>query len=396
LKILIHNYGGYPYSRQLAECLTRRGHEVEYLYSQTTQQIQRVARHAEQPNLSIRPIVLAGEFNKYAFLRRRAGETEHGRRMAQEIGRFRPQVVLSADTPLDAQRIIQRECRRQGAKFVFWLQDMIGLATRRILGRKLGWIGDWIGRYYQGLERRLLRGSDMIIANSPDFVPLLRGWGIGQERVRVIENWAPLEELPVQPKRNPWSEKMGLADSFCFLYTGILGFKHDPQAFVQLAQAFDTLPQVWVVVVADGEAAGWLRQEKARLGIEQLVVLSYQPAEEYAQVLGTGDVLLTVLNGEAGSYSVPSKVLSYLCAGRAQLLSISPTNLAARTVLESQAGLVSASGETEKWLSNAKKLYEEQGLREQMGANARQYAETKFDIERITDRFEEIIAACCK
>jgi glycosyltransferase involved in cell wall biosynthesis len=41
-------------------------------------------------------------------------------------------------------------------------------------------------------------------------------------------------------------------------------------------------------------------------------------------------------------------------------------------------------------LSAVKKLIGDEGLRQKYGKNARRYAESTFDIEKITDKFEEI------
>lgn len=396
MQLIMHDYGGYPFTRQLALNLARRGHSVEYIYSESTQMIRRVAEHAEQANLRVTPIGLDKKFSKYALWQRREGESEHGKKVVEEIRRFQAEVVFSADTPLDAQGHIVKACDPRKTKFVFWMQDAIGLATRRILAKKMPIAGWVIGRYYEGLERRMVRQSDKVIVNSEDFLPLMKQWKVREERIRVIHNWAPLDELPVQPKQNPWAQRHKLDDKFCFVYTGILGFKHNPELFIQLAREFQVAEDVRVVVIAEGEAARWLSEEKEKLKLRQLVVLPYQPAEEYAQVLGAGEVLISILNPEAGAYSVPSKVLSYLCARRPLLLSMPVENLAARIVAENKAGWVCAPGDARRWLENARGLYEDRELRERMGENGRRWAEKNFEIEQITDRFEEIIDSCWK
>jgi colanic acid biosynthesis glycosyl transferase WcaI len=396
LKIIVHDYGGYPFTRQLAESLVKRKHWVNYIYSETTQSIKRGAHLPGQSDLQVTPVVLTKKFAKYSLFQRRAAEIEHGKKMAYEIKQFHPEVVFSADTPLDAQKFIVSACERRKTRFVFWLQDAIGLATRQVLSRKIPLAGSLIGRYYELLERRLVKHSDGVVLISEDFLPLMKRWNIPQSQTRVIHNWAPLDELPVQPKANPWAFRMGLADKFCFLYSGILGYKHTPDLFVQLAREFRAQQDVRVVVIAEGEKAQWLKQEKENQQLENLVLLPYQAVEEFPQVLGAGDVLISILNTEAGSYSVPSKVYSYLCSQRPLLLSVPPENLAARISNENQVGLISSPIESGKWISNARSLYADQNQREKMGDNARRFAERNFNIDQITDRFEEIMESCWK
>lgn len=391
MKVLVHDYGGYAFTRQLAEALASRNHWVEYVYSETTQSIQRSGSNSSRPNFIATGVKLSQTFEKYSYLQRRSCEIEHGQKLAAEIQKVQPDIVISADTPLDAQRLALQASRAVGAKFVFWLQDAIGLATRQVLRKRLPVLGDWIGEYYQQLEKRMVRASDQVILISEDFCPLMAGWGIAAEKIHVIPNWAPLNEIVPQPKQNAWAAGHGLAEPFCFLYSGILGLKHTPELFIRLAQSLRSRPDARVVVVSEGAGADWLTRKKEALGLDNLIVLPFQAVEVYPQVLGAADVLVSVLNAEAGAFSVPSKVLTYLCAGRPLLLSVPANNLAARTVLEAQAGLVSAPAEVDQWLEQAGQLYADSALRSQLGSAARVYAEKTFDIEKITDQFEAIL-----
>jgi len=94
------------------------------------------------------------------------------------------------------------------------------------------------------------------------------------------------------------------------------------------------------------------------------------------------------LEPDAGVFSVPSKVLSYLCAGRPLLASVPTTNLAARIIRRNRSGIVVEPHDVEGFVSAAARLLERPSLRAGLGRRARQYAETTFDIRRIGDRFE--------
>jgi glycosyltransferase involved in cell wall biosynthesis len=290
---------------------------------------------------------------------------------------------------LDTQAIILRAAKRDNLPFVFWLQDLIGTATKEILKTKLPGVGHMAGTYYTRLEERMLRQSDHIVLISPDFEPLLAEWGIAADRLSVIPNWAVLEEIPVMPKDNAWAQAHGLADKFCFLFTGVLGMKHNPGLLLELAQHFQTHPDVRVVVVSEGIGADWLRQKIQLLDVSNLSVYNFEPVERYAEVLASGDVLMTILQPEAGIYSVPSKVLSYLCAQRPLLLAIPAANLAARIVRQNQAGVVVSPAE---FVQTAQMLYNDETLRNTQAAHGRAYAEQHFDIETICDEFEDILS----
>ncbi len=391
MRFFLHDYGGYAFTAQLGRALARKGHQVIYSYSLSTQLIQRFKPQPEFDNFTIKGVSLPGPFKRYNYLRRWRDEREHGRRVAQQVRAFRPDVVLSANTPLDAQKLILTASREIGGKYIYWMQDAIGLATKKALSTRIPLIGNLIGNHYIRLEKTLLRASDNVIVISANFLDYLDGSGIDGLRIQVIPNWAPLDEIPVLPKDNPWARSHNLTDKFVFLFSGVLGLKHDARLFIELAQALNQHSDVRIVVVAGGLFAESLKLEGEVKNLTNLVILPYQPADDYPQMLACADVLMTILRSESSVYSVPSKVYAYMCAARPQLLSLSTINLVAKLVTQQKMGLVSEPDDMHAWLKNAFALYQDRYNNQQMGMNARAYAEEHFDIDFIADEFEALM-----
>jgi glycosyltransferase involved in cell wall biosynthesis len=248
-----------------------------------------------------------------------------------------------------------------------------------------------MGRYLLRLEASMLRRSAKVVAISEDFLPVLRSWGVRDENVAVIENWAPLDDLPMAPRDNAWARERDLVGRRVFLYSGTLGLKHNPEMLVELAEQYrgtDTR----VVVLSEGLGADFLRQVSAQRRLDNLAVLPFQPYQQLPMVFASADVLVAILDAPAGSYSVPSKVLSYHCAGRPILAALPQDNLAARIVDRAKSGIVVDPSSTVAFVSGARRLLEDKESRLRYGENARKFAEAAFDIDRIADRFEAIFA----
>jgi glycosyltransferase involved in cell wall biosynthesis len=309
--------------------------------------------------------------------------------LGSRITDFRPDVVISANTPLDAQVRAAVSSGRVGAAFIFWVQDLHSVAIARILKRRLPFLGRLIGNRYEALERRILDASDAVVAITPDFLPTLTSWGVPADRITVIENWASLTDVRPAAKVNSWSKAHGLGHQAVFLYAGTLGRKHDPSLLVGLA---DAVPEATVVVIAEGAGANWLARRAHE--VQNLVLLPLQPPDTISEVLASADVLVALLEPDAGAFSVPSKVLSYLSAGRPILGSMPLDNLAARTIIGAGAGRVAAAGDTPSFLAAARDLLSDEDAREAAGSAGRAYALAKFDIQSIADRFEAIIRRC--
>jgi colanic acid biosynthesis glycosyl transferase WcaI len=265
------------------------------------------------------------------------------------------------------------------------------VGTGAELGRRLGPIGRIPGRALERVERRLLVKSDVVVAISDDFLPLLREAGVHPDRVHVIENWAPIDELPERPRHNKWASRREWSDQFVFLYSGTLGLKHEPRLLLELAKRFRSDRRAAVVVISEGLGADWMRTQAREQALENLRVLDYQPYEQLPEVLATADVLVALLESSAGVFSVPSKVLSYLCAGRPLLASMPEENLAARTIKRAEAGIVTVSGDAAAFTESAELFLSNPNLRIEMGQAARSYAERTFRIDAIADRFENAL-----
>jgi glycosyltransferase involved in cell wall biosynthesis len=389
VRVVVHDYFGHAFPAQLARSLAGRGHEVLHLHcsSFVTGKGQLTRTDGDPPGLEFAAVDLGREFAKYDVPRRVVHERKTARALARLLREFRPDAVLSI-APLVVQLELLRAARRAGAAFVFWQQDVMSIAARRVLGRRSRTVGLAAERAIAELERRILRGSDAVVVISEDFLPLLRRWGVDAARLSVIENWAPLAELPVQPRVNAWATEHGLNGHVVFLYSGTLGFKHDPTVLLDLARWAGTRDAL-VVVVSEGPGADWLA-ERAE-DEPALRIFPYQPYDRLPEVLASADVLVAVLETEAGAFSVPSKILTYLCMARPLLASFPSDNLAARVVERSGGGVVVSPGGTQALLAAAETLLDNESRRAELGARARAYAEATFDAGAIAERFETVL-----
>ena len=120
---------------------------------------------------------------------------------------------------------------------------------------------------------------------------------------------------------------------------------------------------------------------------ENLVLLDYVAWETVPDMLGAADVMLVLLEPDAGTFSAPSKTLTYLAAGRPIVGAMPLENLASRMVNESGAGVVVGPGDYAAFSDAVAAVLADRERAEAMARAARDYAERHFDIERIADEF---------
>jgi glycosyltransferase involved in cell wall biosynthesis len=391
MRIVVCDYSGHPFQIELSRCLAERGHAVLHLHFAEfqTPKGEIGAQEGDAPGFSIEAISLGKPFAKDKFARRLFQEIRIGALLTERAMRFGPDLVVGCNMPLDAQRQLRRACADEKVAFVFWLQDIYSAAIAHFLTERLGLVGRLIGNRYERLERALLRSSDAVVAISERFLPKLDEWGVPPARVAVIPNWAPLSEIRPVAKDNDWARRHGLQDKTVALYSGTLGLKHNPAILLDLARADAGLA---IVVVSEGKAARWLADEARARNVANLTVLPFLPMKEYPELLGTGDVMLAILGAEAASFSVPSKILSYLAAGKPVVAAIAGDNDAARMIDAAEAGFSVAPDDTAAFIDRVLALAGDPELRVAASRSARAYAETHFAVDTIADRFEAVFA----
>ncbi len=393
MRIAIIDFGSYAFVAQLARALAARGHAVLYVSFADYQGAKAGlgTRPDDPPNLTVVAVSLGEGFQRYNFVKRRQQEVRLGKKFADCVRAFRADVAVGANMPIDVHGTLMGSLARDNIRYVHWLQDIISLAVKEVLGSRMPAVASAVSTYYAWYEARLLRKSDALIAITADFLDALSGIKLDPARCHVLPNWAPLEDLPVLPKDNAWSREHGIVDKKVLLYSGSMGLKHNPKLLVEAAVALRSRPEAQIVVVAEGVGADYLVQGKREFGLDNLLMLPFQPAARLPDVLASGDVLTAFVEARASTFCVPSKLLTYFCAERAVLLAIPEENLAARIVTEKRLGPVVSPDDTKGYAEAAVRMLDDAAERQACAQRARHYAEEAFDIVRIADRFEAIL-----
>ena len=400
LRIVVHDFPAHAFPLELSAELAERGHIVLHLYCPDFPSPHGKLAYTGNDRLIIEKIPLPAGYRKEVSFSRFWAERRYGKALAARVRAFKPDTILGGNSPLGPQAALQKTAKSCKAGFIFWVQDFYGLAIAQFLQRKFGILGKipaWLVKLY---ERRLWRKSDSLIAISEDFIPIIEQAGIEASRIKVIENWAPLSEIPMMPPNLPveqsWARRHHITAKHILLYAGTLGLKHNPALLVDLARNLSHTPDTVLVVASEGIGRKILEHEKKHQRLDRLILLDFQPIEELPAMLASASVLLVLLEQDAGIYSVPSKILSYACAGRPIVGAVPESNLAARIVEREKMGVIASPNDSREFVAAALAVMQDDDLTDKMGKNARLFAERNFAIKRIADRFEAIITAHAK
>ncbi|MEK9993373.1 MAG: glycosyltransferase family 4 protein [Hydrogenophilales bacterium] len=391
-KVLVHDYAGHPFQIDLSRELAKKFNVLHcYNGSNTTPQGKTLKNKNDLSSFDIQPITLKNKISKYSFFKRWTQEISYGFKLLSLIKRYKPDTIISGNTPLDAQLIIFIYSKIKGIKFIFWLQDMIAFTAGAIIKRKIRLLGILIESYFGFLEKNFARFSDYTIITMDSHIDILKSWGVKESKIVLNYNWAPLDDYPVVEKKNNWSVKNNYDDKFVFMWTGTMGMKHNPDLIFELSKKFINNEKVKIVVVSQSIGADWLSNKKETHNLHNLDILPYQDFQDVPNMMGASDCLICIVGNDVSDGAIPSKFLSYMCAKRGILLAIKEDNQAALIANEYNTALVCNPDDINHFLENADIIYNNSSLRNLQSINARQYASDTFQIELIVKNFEKII-----
>jgi colanic acid biosynthesis glycosyl transferase WcaI len=398
MEVIVHDFSGHPFQVELSRKLASRGHTVEHVSAEQYVSGKGHLEHqADDPQtLTFSSIKLGLPFKKYAPLARLRWERAYAREWIKQLKTSKAEVVIACNLPLITLYLFSRYAKRRKLPWVFWHQDIYSFAladeVRRKLPRPLAWP---VAKVLVSLEARCARRASHVVAIGDAFEGVYRDWHVPADHVSVIPNWAPLDKIFPVERLNPRSDDLFDTDvDLRLVYAGTLGRKHNPRLLIELLTTVRSNgSNAALAVISEGEAADDLSTiaSDEKLPVR---VLPFQPAASLPDVLGSADVLVALLEPDATKFSIPSKVLSYMAAGR-PILGLMPADNPAALDIRDSGGFVGEPTEVGA-KAGASWLAELSGDRQAMtdiGRRTRDTAELKFDVDKVTDQFEAILTA---
>lgn len=279
----------------------------------------------------------------------------------------------------------------RGARVVVNVQDIHpDLAIRSGILRNPAGI-----RFARALEKWVYGLADAIAVISDGFARNLRAKGVPEAKLAVLPNWVDTEFLKPGPKDNPVSRRRGLDGKFVVMYSGTISISSS-RALERALEAAALLAgdrEIVFVIVGEGLKKDSLRQKAAALGLGNAVFLPFVPYPELPALLAASDVLLVPLDRDKSDISVPSKLYSFMAAGRPILGLASPDSEVAVLLRENDCGLAASPDDPEAIVAAVRTLKGAAERRRVLGANAREYVVRRFAKDAILHSYDAFLSS---
>jgi glycosyltransferase involved in cell wall biosynthesis len=240
-------------------------------------------------------------------------------------------------------------------------------------------IGDLMTPGQFRVQAAAFRWCDAVVCNSHAAAERLIASGLSRDKLVVIGNALPPEifepAVPTLPRR-AGVVRVGMVARMNARYKNHSGFL---RIAARIRQA---MPQVEFLLAGDGPLRPQLEREAQDLGLANSV-LFLGDCRDIAAVHASMD--LAVLTSDSESLS--NVILEAMAAGLPVVAFRSGGN---PELINEQRGALVVAGNESEFADTVLRLLSQTTLREQLGHNARQFAEENFGLERVRNRYQEL------
>ncbi len=216
-----------------------------------------------------------------------------------------------------------------------------------------------------------------LFAKAQKVITLSEGMGkvlelyVNRSQIKVIYNWSASDKLrPVEKTANPFVKQHGLEDKFIILYSGNIGYTHNVECLVDIAEYLRNDPSILFLIIGEGKKKEMIQDMVSKAQLTSFLFLTWQNKDVLPYSLSAADVAVITLNDDTAQASVPSKTYNLLAVG-APLMCISPQNSElARLVNKFQNGSCFEKDEAENMAAYISKLKAHPEIRKKLSANS--------------------------
>jgi len=277
--------------------------------------------------------------------------------------------------------------RLKRVPFLFEVRDLwpaFAIAVGILRSRTLIRLSIW-------LEHFLYRHADLVMVNSPGYVPHVTARGARQ--VELVPNGADPEMFKPLDGGASFRFANHLENKFTVLYAGAHGMSNDLGVVLEAAGILQGQPAtagVMVIFLGDGKEKSNLQKQAASMQLANVLFLPPIPKMEMPEILAGADACLAILKPIAEyKTTFPNKVFDYMAAGRPVVLAIDGV---IREVVEAAGcGVFAQPGNPSALAKAIRSLAEDKEKARAMGLRGRAYLEQNFSRSALAEKLAGIL-----
>jgi colanic acid biosynthesis glycosyl transferase WcaI len=301
--------------------------------------------------------------------------------------RKRPDVLLVVSPPLGLAVTAILLSRLWRIPYVFDVEDL-----QPDSAGDLGMLPGWAVKLLYKVEKAAYRNARLVTTLTPSMKERIVGKGVAEEKVELLEPRMDDTLIDLLPEEgSTFRKRYDFGEQFLVTHSGNMGVKQGLDVVLGVAALNRGDDSMMFVFVGDGVDCERIRRRAVELNLHNVRFLPLLDQADFRGLLAASGVCLVTQQKSVSEIVFPSKIVTYLAAGRPIVASVSLDCEVARITRESGAGKVVDAENPEALLAAIWELRGEDlsGL----GQNARIYAGRRWASARVLGHLERSLMA---
>lgn len=298
-----------------------------------------------------------------------------------------PHAVLAMIPSLSGGIVARTMAARHRVPYGIVVQDLMAPAASQVGD---GESGPTI-RAVAAAEGWVMRGARAVGIVAEGFRPYVESRGVAPARVHRLRNWSRGARATIG--RDDMRLLLGWPNNAVVcLHAGNMGQKQALENIIECARmAAASDRRLLFMLMGGGNQATELSALARRYALGNLRIVPTQPDEVYASVLKAADILLLNQRGSVREMSLPSKLTSYLAAGRPTVAAVAADSEAARELTESGAALMAAPDDPGALLAAIRRVADDGELARDLAARGQAWARDVLSPGAALEGYERMV-----
>ncbi len=300
--------------------------------------------------------------------------------------RKRPDVLLVVSPPLGLALTAILLSRFWRVPYVFDVEDL-----QPDSAGDLGMLPAWAVKLLYQLEKLAYRNAALVTTITPSMRKKIVEKGVPEEKVELFEARLDDSLIDLSPEEgNAFRKRNGLGDEFLVTHSGNMGVKQGLDVVLDAAELNRSDKSTIFLLVGDGSDCERIRRRALALHLDNVRFLPLLDEADFRGLMAASNVCLVTQQRSVAEIVFPSKIVTYLAAGRPIVASVDSGCEVARMTHESGAGRVVEAENPGALLAAIEDL---RGADlNKLSQSARDYANLKWSPARVLAHLERSLA----
>jgi colanic acid biosynthesis glycosyl transferase WcaI len=268
----------------------------------------------------------------------------------------------------------------QHSKLLYHIQDLQIEAAQDLKMIKSKTVIDALFK----IEKYILNRCDVISTISPGMVAKVRSKS-GRDVV-LFPNWTDTKFFfPIENKAALKKEYSYEPADKIVLYSGAIGEKQGLEAILHIANQLRNVTHLKFIICGSGPYKKELQNLAAELELRNINFMPLQDYSKFNDFLNLADIHLVIQKASASDLVMPSKLTTILAVGGVAIITANPGSGLHSLVREHNVGVLVEAENTGELKDGILKVVN--GSFEEIGRNARKYAEDYLSIDRVLSSY---------